>query len=151
MWLKVSTGGLTWRRGGGGGGGGGPSWLIQGISPRAVAPSANACQIAAVPPAALMPSDAARFAMMAATALPRATPAAMSLGEARPERSAACCCSAALALISSTDVGKRRVNRAALTPASTASSDGYDGTLVVGISDLILLSTFEGEGRMYAH
>ena len=86
--------------------------------------------------------------MMAATALPRATPAAMSLGEARPERSAACCCSAALALISSTEVGKRRVSRTVLTAASTASSEGYDGMLVVGISDWMLVSTLEGDGRL---
>ena len=102
------------------------------------------CQIAGVPPAAFIPSLAARAAKTAATALPRATPAAMSLGEARPERRAACCCSAALALISSTDVGKRSVSKAALTPASTASSEGYEGSPVAGISDLTLESDFEG-------
>jgi len=81
------------------GGRGGNSWLFHGISPRAVAVSAIACHIAGDPPAVLIPSEAARATNTAATACPRAKPAAMSLAVALPARIANCCCSFAFCVI----------------------------------------------------
>src|SRR5207244_3839835 len=88
------------------GGRGGDSWLIQGISPRATALSASACHWAALPTAFLMPSAPARAMSVAATALPNASPAAISLAAALPDHSAALRCSAARWVISATAAGK---------------------------------------------
>ena len=106
------------------GGRGGDSRLRHGISPRAVAAAARAANSAGEPPAVRMPSVAARAVNSAATALPSARPAARSLAVARPESSAASRCSAALRLISSTLVGNSSLSSSAVTPESTASSEG---------------------------
>ena len=58
---------LTWPKTGSMGGRAGVSWLTQGISPRAIAELARACQMAALPAAAFMPSEPARVVKTAAT------------------------------------------------------------------------------------
>ena len=106
------------------GGRGGLSWLTHAISPRRVAAAASAWICAGVPPAAFIPSDAARALNTAATACPSASPAAISLADAFPDSSAAVRCSPAFSVISATDVGNNSFRISAETPDSTASSDG---------------------------
>jgi hypothetical protein len=106
------------------GGRGGVSRLVHGVSPRAAVAFESAWTRAGDPPAVLIPSVAARATNTGATAFPRARPAAMSLAVALPERSAASRCSAALRVISSTEVGKSSFRSSAVTPEITASSEG---------------------------
>jgi hypothetical protein len=96
-----------------------------------------------------MPSFAARAMNAVATALPNATPAAMSLGDALPDHSAALRCSAAFSVISSTAAGNRALSISTVTPDSTASSEGYAGRSVTGTRAMIRLSTLAGEARLY--
>src|SRR5687767_3113634 len=130
------------------GGRAGDSWLLQGTSPCAIAESVSACQSAGLPPAVRMPSFAARAMNAVATALPNATPAAMSLADALPDHSAALRCSAALSVISSTAAGNNALSSSTVTPDSTASSEGYAGRSVIGTSAWTALSTLAGDARL---
>ena len=100
------------------------------------------------PAAVRMPSVAARATSTAATAWPSASPAARSLAVALPASSAACRCWPALSVISSTDAGKSSFSISAVTPDTTASSDGYAGRSVAGMSACTPLSTRAGDGRL---
>src|SRR3989454_430797 len=129
------------------GGRGGDSWLIQGISPRATALSASACHWAALPTAFFMPSAPARAISVAATALPNASPAAISLAAALPDHSATLRCSAARWVISATAAGKRTFSISTVTPDSTASSEGYAGKSPTGINARMPPSIRAGDRR----
>ena len=71
------------------GGRAGLSMLCHGMSPRTAARAGSVAHSAGEPPAAPMPSEAARATNIAAMARPSATPAAMSLAVALPDSSAA--------------------------------------------------------------
>src|SRR5882762_7749663 len=122
--VGVMSHGCTWPKFGSIGGRGGDAWLTQGISPRATALSANAFHWAALPTAFRIPSGPARAINAVATALPRASPAAMSLAAALPDHRAALRSSAARWVISATPAGNRTFRISTVTPDSTASSEG---------------------------
>jgi hypothetical protein len=131
------------------GGRAGDSWLIQGVSPRAIAASARDFHREGLPPAVRIPSAPARATNAAATALPSARPAAMSLADALPDQSAAFRCSAASSVISSSAAGKSAFSISTVTPDSTASSDGYAGRSDTGINAPMRASTLAGDARLY--
>ena len=106
----------------------GMSRLIQGISPRAIAPSANASHCVLLPTALAMPSVLNRpvpgAEIKVATALPKASPAEISLAVAFPDHRAALRWSPARNVISSTAAGNNNFSISAVTPEITASSEG---------------------------
>ena len=131
------------------GGRAGMSRLVHATSPRAVAESASAFQSTADPPAVRIPSPAARARKTAATDFPSASPAARSLAVALPDQSAALRCSAAFSVTSSTAAGNSDFSISTVTPDITASSEGYDGKSVTGISAVTVLSFLAGDSRLY--
>src|SRR5579862_591734 len=122
--------GFTFPNNGSIGGRAGTSRLFHGVCPAAAVWVARPAQMVAFPTATLALSVLARAINRSATCLPKASPALTSLRAAAPDSMAANSASSAFCWMLAISSGNNDFIISAVTPASTAASEGYAGKLV---------------------
>jgi hypothetical protein len=118
-------------------------------SRRAPAESAIAFHIAGDPPAVRICVRGGAGKKERRYGFPKGQSCRQVIALALPDHRAALRCSAALSVTSSTAAGKSVLSISTVTPDITASSEGYDGKFVTGISALTAPSFFAGDNRLY--